>query len=84
MPESTKSPKDIAYEALKTAILTLDLSPGEDLDETRLCAEYGLSRTPLRDVFQRLTGEGYTTETLVMRSGSKTIRTVKTQHRAGR
>lgn len=59
MPESTRSPKDIAHEALKTAILTLDLEPGADLDESRLSAEYGLSRTPLRDVFQRLAGEGY-------------------------
>lgn len=59
MPESTRSPKDIAYEALKTAILTLDLHPGDDLDEARLCAEHGLSRTPLREVLRRLAGEGY-------------------------
>jgi DNA-binding GntR family transcriptional regulator len=59
MPDSTQSPKDIAYEALKTAILTLDLRPGDDLDESRLSAEHGLSRTPMRDVFQRLAGEGY-------------------------
>ena len=32
----------------------------------------------------RLTDDGYSTETLVMRSGSKTIRTVKTEHRSGR
>lgn len=32
----------------------------------------------------RLTDEGYSTETLVMRSGSQTIRTVRTEHRSGR
>jgi len=32
----------------------------------------------------RLTADGYSTETLVMRAGSKTIRTVRTEHRNGR
>lgn len=59
MSESTLSPKDSAYESLKTAILTQALRPGADLDEARLSAEYGLSRTPLRDVLRRLAGEGY-------------------------
>jgi len=59
MPDSTPSPKDACYQALKTAILTLDLHPGADLDEASLSAEFGLSRTPLRDVLRRLAGEGY-------------------------
>lgn len=48
-----------AYEALKRQILTLELEPGEPLDETSLSARYGVSRTPLREVFRRLEGEGY-------------------------
>jgi len=32
----------------------------------------------------RLTEDGYTTETLVMRSGSKTVRTIATEHHTGR
>lgn len=40
-------------------ILMLDIEPGSVLDETVLSAEYALSRTPLREVFQRLAGEGY-------------------------
>lgn len=60
MPDSDRiSPKDAAYEALKTAILTLEMQPGADLDEASLCAEFGLSRTPLREVLRRLAGEGY-------------------------
>ncbi len=44
---------------LRTRILTLDIAPGEDLDEANLCETYGISRTPLREVLQRLNGEGY-------------------------
>ena len=47
------------YQDLKRRILTLDLEPGTDLDETQLSKEYGISRTPLRDVFRHLAGEGY-------------------------
>lgn len=47
------------YQDLKRRILTLDLQPGADLDETMLSKEYGISRTPLRDVFRNLAGEGY-------------------------
>ncbi len=46
-------------EDLRRRILTMDLGPGSELDETRLAAHYGLSRTPLREVFQGLAGEGY-------------------------
>ena len=47
------------YQDLKRRILTLDLEPGTDLDETQLSKEYGISRTPLRDVFRHLAGEGF-------------------------
>ncbi|MEO0917128.1 MAG: GntR family transcriptional regulator, partial [Pseudomonadota bacterium] len=47
------------YRDLKRRILTLQLEPGADLDEVTLSAEYGLSRTPLREILQRLAGEGY-------------------------
>ncbi len=46
-------------EDLRKRILTLDIAPGSDLDEAGLCARYGLSRTPMREIFQRLGGEGY-------------------------
>ena len=46
-------------EDLRRRILTLDIAPGSDLDEAGLCADYGLSRTPMREIFQRLAGEGY-------------------------
>ena len=59
MKDATKDRKSALYEHLKTAVMTLDLRPGEDLDETTLCDEFNLSRTPLREVLRRLAGEGY-------------------------
>lgn len=44
---------------LRMRILALDIAPGSDLDEAALCVEYGLSRTPMREIFQRLGGEGF-------------------------
>ena len=46
---------------LRNRILSLDIAPGSDLDELRLCDYYGISRTPLREVLQRLAGEGFLT-----------------------
>jgi DNA-binding GntR family transcriptional regulator len=56
-----QSGKAALYEDLKRRILTMALDPGAPLDETSLSARYGLSRTPLREVFRRLEGEGYLT-----------------------
>ncbi|MEO1329665.1 MAG: GntR family transcriptional regulator [Pseudomonadota bacterium] len=55
------SNKERLYDDLKRDILTMALEPGADLDETRLSEKYDISRTPLRDVFRQLSGEGYLT-----------------------
>lgn len=39
----------------------MELSPGHPLDEVALSAEFGISRTPLREIIQKLGGEGYLT-----------------------
>lgn len=54
-----KNGKSELFRDLQKRILTLELAPGADLDETQLSQEYGISRTPLRDVFRHLAGEGY-------------------------
>lgn len=59
MKEDTKGRKRALCDHLKTSVLTLDLAPGADLDEAALSDAFGLSRTPLREVFQLLAGEGY-------------------------
>lgn len=51
--------KTVCHESLRRRILTLDLQPGVMLDEVLLAAEYNISRTPLREIVQRLSGEGY-------------------------
>ncbi|NIF23650.1 MULTISPECIES: GntR family transcriptional regulator [Pantoea] len=53
------SGKAALYEDLKRMILTMEIDPDDVLDESGLSAQYGLSRTPVREVFQRLAGEGY-------------------------
>ncbi|MEL7153734.1 MAG: GntR family transcriptional regulator, partial [Pseudomonadota bacterium] len=60
MPAPTK---DTCLDTLRTEILTLAIQPGSDLDEAALSDRFGLSRTPLREVLQRLAGEGYVTQT---------------------
>lgn len=58
MPATKKSD---CLSDLKARILTLDVAPGSDLDEAALSKHYGMSRTPLREVLQRLAGDGYVT-----------------------
>lgn len=54
-----KNGKTTLYETLKRQILTLELPPDQDLDEVKLSEQYGISRTPVRDVLRQLAGEGY-------------------------
>jgi len=49
------------YRALKRAILAGELRPGEALQEVRIAAEFGASRTPIREAFQKLEGDGLLT-----------------------
>lgn len=51
--------KTHCLEDLRMRILCQEIAPGSDLDEAALCDQYGLSRTPMREIFQRLGGEGY-------------------------
>lgn len=54
-----KGGKSALHDTLKRRILTLELQPDHDLDEVELSEEYGISRTPVRDVLRQLAGEGY-------------------------
>jgi DNA-binding GntR family transcriptional regulator len=49
------------YEELRRLILTLQLKPGSPLDEVSLAAQFGLSRSPVRDALARLISEGLVT-----------------------
>lgn len=47
-----------AYETLRNEILSLELAPGQLLDETTFAERFGMSRSPVREAFIRLAGEG--------------------------
>ncbi len=46
------------YDRLRADILAARLRPGETLSETRLAKQHGISRTPVREVVQRLAQDG--------------------------
>ncbi len=46
------------YEHLKRDIINLAIKPGQTLTEQEICEKYGISRTPSRDVLQRLRNDG--------------------------
>ncbi|BAP43147.1 GntR family transcriptional regulator [Pseudomonas sp. StFLB209] len=49
------------YDELRLQILTLRLKPGTPLDEVSLAAQFGVSRSPVRDALARLVSEGLVT-----------------------
>lgn len=63
--------KQACVDDLKQQILSLILPPGSDLDESSLSQTYGMSRTPLREVLQRMAGDGYVT--LTQNRGAKVV-----------
>lgn len=53
--------RDVVFQALRKAILTGDLKPGERLMEIHLADELGVSRTPIREAIRKLELEGLVT-----------------------
>jgi DNA-binding GntR family transcriptional regulator len=60
-PRSATQPKptgaQVVYEALRRAIISVRLAPGEPLEELQLCKAYKVSRTPVREALIRLASE---------------------------
>jgi len=54
-------PADEVYRTLKSSIQSGQLSPGAHLVEDTLSAQYGVSRTPVRNALRRLGDEGLVT-----------------------
>jgi DNA-binding GntR family transcriptional regulator len=48
----------VVYDALRYAIISLTIEPGSVLEETILCRQYKVSRTPVREALIRLSSEG--------------------------
>ena len=49
---------DKVYQSLKNDILNLEMIPGKIITEQEISSKYDISRTPCRDVFQRLRSKG--------------------------
>lgn len=49
---------DVAYEAIKSAIIMGEFAPREHLGEAAVARRFGVSRTPVREAFRRLGAEG--------------------------
>ena len=56
-----KSLKNIAYDIIKDAILTLKFQPNQSLSHRDLAAQLQISETPIRDALQDLEREGFVT-----------------------
>ena len=57
--ESVQAAGARLYDDLHGNIITGRLRPGASLSETKVAERYGISRTPVREVFRRLAGEGF-------------------------
>ncbi len=55
--------RDVVFEAMREAILTQVLRPGERLMEIQLAEDMGVSRTPVREAIKKLVAEGFVTLT---------------------
>lgn len=58
----TKANRDLknqVYQTLKEKLINCIYEPGSILNEPQLAAEYGLSRTPIREAISRLEMDGY-------------------------
>ncbi|CDZ74212.1 GntR family transcriptional regulator [Peptoniphilus sp. ING2-D1G] len=64
-----KSYKQLAYEELKENIIEGTYKPNQVLNERSISEDFGISRTPIREAFQRLYYEGW----LVTKDNKKNV-----------
>ena len=61
--------REQVYTQLKSAIIHLELKPGERINDKALARQFGVSRTPVREALKKLEDEGL----IVTSPGSETI-----------
>lgn len=61
--------REQVYDKLKSAIIHLELKPGERINDKALAEQFGVSRTPVREALKKLEDEGL----IVTSPGSETI-----------
>jgi len=57
-----RTKQELAYEALRDAIITCRFPPGKRLVENELAQQLGMSRSPIREALKRLSSEGLVKE----------------------
>ncbi|MEM7280456.1 MAG: GntR family transcriptional regulator [Pseudomonadota bacterium] len=55
--KTQRGPESV-YDKLRRQIVSLEVKPGADLDESSLVKKFGVSRTPVREALIRLSAEG--------------------------
>ena len=60
---------ELVASRVRDMIIEGRLAPGDQVNESRLCADLGVSRTPMREAIRTLVGEGL----IVLRPGRSTI-----------
>ena len=45
---AVRSAREAAYETIRSRIITMELEPGDELNDRELAQELGISRTPMR------------------------------------
>ena len=46
---AVRSAREVAYETIRGRIITMELKPGDELNDRELAQELGISRTPMRE-----------------------------------
>lgn len=54
----SKNNTEMIYEDLEQKIMNLEYKPGQIITEQEICDKYGVSRTPSRDIIQKLKSTG--------------------------
>src|SRR3712207_7339442 len=55
---TVQSVADLAYERIRSLILSGEVPPAMKLGQVELAERFGISRTPVREALRRLAGEG--------------------------
>ena len=45
---AVRSAREAAYETIRSRVITMELKPGDELNDHELAQELGISRTPMR------------------------------------
>lgn len=84
LPDISKLSGSLAqrvYEALRTAILAMDLPPGTPLKKQVICEQLGVSRSPVTEAITKLAAEGLVE--VVPQSGSRVTKFSMSEIREG-